>query len=158
VQITSAGSEREVPLEDLFVDYYTTTLHPGEIITSVRIPPLAPHTGSAYLKFLPRTADDYATVGVAATVTIDPEAESCQECRIALGCVGSTTLRATEAEVLLRGQRSGPELFKEAAAAAERITDPISDARGSAEYKRAMIGVFVRRALERVWTQALQRR
>ena len=72
-----------------------------------------------------------------------------------MGCVGVTPLRAHAAEDLLRGQQRTDALLREAAAAAQQVTDPISDTRGSADYKRAMAGVFVRRALEQAWQQAL---
>jgi CO/xanthine dehydrogenase FAD-binding subunit len=128
---------------------------PDELVTEAVVPVLAPHSGSVYLKFLPRTADDYATVGVAATVTLDPASGTCRDCRIAMGCVASTPVRAPEAEALVRGQRLTPELARDAGVLAQRVTDPLSDARGSADYKRAMAGVFVRRALERAWQRAL---
>jgi len=154
VQLTSVDGRREVPLTDFFTDYYETVLRPDELLTAIRVPIPPPHTGSAYVKFLPRTADDYATVGVAATVRLDPATGTCQDCRIALGSVGSTPLRALQAEGVVRGQRLTPALLREAGAVAQQQTDPISDTRGSAEYKRAMAGVFVRRALEQAWRHA----
>jgi carbon-monoxide dehydrogenase medium subunit len=155
VQLTSAGGSREVPLEAFFTDYYETVLRPDELLTAIHVPLPQPHTGSVYVKFLPRTADDYATVGVAATVRLEPTTATCQDCRIAMGSVGSTPLRAHQAEALVRGQQLSPELLREAGAAAQQHTDPISDARGSAAYKRAMSGTFVRRALAQAWQQAL---
>jgi len=155
VQLASVSGSRDVPLTDFFTDYYETVLRPDELLTAIRIPLPQPHTGSAHVKFLPRTADDYATVGVAATIRLDPATGTCQDCRIALGSVGSTPLRALPAEGVVRGQRLTPELLHEAGAVAQQQTDPISDTRGSADYKRAMAGVFVRRALEQAWQQAL---
>jgi len=155
VQLASVSGSRDVPLTDFFTDYYETVLRPDELLTAIRIPLPQPHTGSAHVKFLPRTADDYATVGVAATIRLDPATGTCQDCRIALGSVGSTPLRALPAEGVVRGQRLTPELLREAGAVAQQQTDPISDTRGSADYKRAMAGVFVRRALEQAWQQAL---
>jgi carbon-monoxide dehydrogenase medium subunit len=72
-----------------------------------------------------------------------------------MGCVGVTPLRAPQAEALVRGQQRTDELLREAGTAAQEITDPLSDTRGSASYKRAMAGVFVRRALAQAWDQAL---
>lgn len=155
VQMASATGQREVPLADFFTDYYETVLRPDELLTGLRIPLPPAHTGSAHLKFLPRTADDYATVGVAATVQVDPATGRCQECRIALGSVASTPLRARQAEAVVRGQALSPALLQEAGAVAQQQTDPINDTRGSASYKRAMAGVFVRRALEQAWQRAL---
>jgi aerobic carbon-monoxide dehydrogenase medium subunit len=154
VQLTAVTGRREVELAEFFTDYYETVREPDELATEVIVPIPKPHSGSVYLKFLPRTADDYATVGVAASVGLDPATGTCQECRIAMACVAPTPVRAREAETLVRGQRLTPELAREAGAAAQRLTDPISDFRGSADYKRAMAGVFVRRALEQAWRRA----
>jgi carbon-monoxide dehydrogenase medium subunit len=154
VQLAAVTGRREVELAEFFTDYYETVREPDELATEVIVPVPKPHSGSVYLKFLPRTADDYATVGVAATVCLDPATGACQDCRIAMACVAPTPVRAREAETLVRGQRLTPELAREAGAAAQRLTDPISDFRGSADYKRAMAGVFVRRALEQAWERA----
>jgi aerobic carbon-monoxide dehydrogenase medium subunit len=155
VRLTSTAGMREVALGEFFTDYYETVRRPDELVTDVIVPTPKPHSGSVYVKFLPRTADDYATVGVAATVTIDPATETCQDCRIAMGCVASTPVRAQGAEAVVRGQRLTAALAREAGAQAQQVTDPISDVRGSAEYKRAMAGVFVRRALDQAWQRAL---
>jgi carbon-monoxide dehydrogenase medium subunit len=155
VQLRSAHGQRDVALEQFFTDYYETVLAPGELVTEVRIPLPKPHTGSVYLKFLPRTADDYATVGVAASVQVDPATGACTDCRIAMGCVGLTPLRARQAEDVVRGQTMTEALLREAGAAAQQVTDPLSDVRGSASYKRSMAEVYVRRALGQAWQQAL---
>jgi carbon-monoxide dehydrogenase medium subunit len=155
VQLRSAHGQREVALEQFFTDYYETVLEPGELVTEVRVPLPKPNTGSVYLKFLPRTADDYATVGVAASVQVDPATGSCADCRIAMGCVGLTPLRARQAEDVVRGQTMSEALLREAGAAAQQVTDPLSDVRGSASYKRSMAAVYVLRALGQAWQQAL---
>ena len=87
--LTSAGSQRTVSVEDLFIDYYETDLLPGEILTGVVIPTLPPGSVGVFLKFLPRTADDYGTVTVAAVVALG-EDNICREVRIVLGSVGVT--------------------------------------------------------------------
>ena len=155
VRLATTTGTREVPLDAFFTDYYETVRQPDELVSEVVVPVPAPHSGSVYLKFLPKTADDYATVGVAASVTVDPRTQTCVDCRIAMGCVASTPVRAPEAEAVVRGERLTQALAQEAGALAQRRTDPISDARGSADYKRAMAGVFVRRALEQAWQRAL---
>jgi carbon-monoxide dehydrogenase medium subunit len=147
VVLTSASGQRVVPVEELFIDYYETDVHPGEILTSVLVPPAPAGSGAAYLKFLPRTADDYATVSVAAVVT-PGEGNICQEARIALGSVGVTPVHATEAEDLLRGRPLTEENIRAAAAAVKDAVDPLDDYRGSAEYKRDMAEVFTRRAIQ----------
>jgi carbon-monoxide dehydrogenase medium subunit len=149
VKATSANGSRVIPLDDFFADYYETVLNPDEIITELFVPKLPANTGAAYLKFLPRTADDYATVSAAAVLSLDKSKKTISDVRIALGSVGVTPIRATAAEALLRGQPVKPEAFAEAAEKAKEAVDPVSDFRGSAGYKKEMAGVFVRRALEK---------
>src|SRR3989475_3519973 len=149
VKATSANGSRVIPLDEFFTDYYETVLNPDEIITEVFVPKLPPNSGSAYLKFLPRTADDYATVSAAAVLTLDKSKKKISDVRIALGSVGTTPIRAKDAEALLRGQPVKPEAFREAAEEAKEAVDPVTDFRGSAGDKKATAGVFVRRALEK---------
>jgi len=148
VKATSANGSRLVPLDGFFTDYYETVLKPDEVITEIFVPRLPPDSGGAFLKFLPRTADDYATVSAAAVLTLDKARKTFTEVRIALGSVGTTPIRAREAEAILRGQPVKAEALREAAEKAKQLVDPVSDFRGSAAYKREMAGVFVRRALE----------
>jgi len=149
VKATSGNGSRVIPLDGFFKDYYETVLNPDEIITELFVPKIAPNTGAAYIKFLPRTADDYATVSAAAVLTLDKNRKNVADVRIALGSVGVTPIRATEAEAVLRGQPLKPEAFAEAGEKAKAMVDPVSDFRGSAGYKRDMAAVFVRRALEK---------
>jgi carbon-monoxide dehydrogenase medium subunit len=149
VKATSAKGSRTIPLDEFFKDYYETVLGPDEIITEVMVPKLAPNTGAAYIKFLPRTADDYATVSAAAVLTLDKANKTIADVRIALGSVGVTPIRATAAEDLLRGQPLKTDAFAAAGEKAKEAVDPVSDFRGSAAYKKDMAAVFVRRALEK---------
>ena len=147
VVLSSAkGEQRIVPAEELFLDYFETDVRPGEIITGLIVPPAPVGSGTAYLKFLPRTADDYATVSVAAVVAPD-EAGNCGDIRIVLGSVGLTPIRATAAEDALRGQLLTDDNIRAAAGLVPDVVDPLDDHRGSAEYKREMAGVFTRRAV-----------
>jgi carbon-monoxide dehydrogenase medium subunit len=156
VKATSANGSRVLPLDGFFTDYYETVLNPDEIITELFIPKVAPNTGAAYLKFLPRTADDYATVSAAAVLTLDKNLKTINDVRIALGSVGTTPIRATAAEAVLRGQPVKAEAFAEAGEKAKEAVDPISDFRGSAGYKKEMAAVFVRRALEKALADVRQ--
>ena len=149
VKATSANGSRVIPLDTFFTDYYETVLNPDEIITELFVPKLPGNSGAAYLKFLPRTADDYATVSAAAVLTLDKNKKIIADARIALGSVGTTPIRATAAEAVLRGQPLKAEAFVEAGEKAKEAVDPVSDFRGSAGYKKEMAAVFVRRALER---------
>jgi carbon-monoxide dehydrogenase medium subunit len=155
VEIRGTRGSRELQLGEFFRDYYETALEPGEVVTAVTVPSALPAaSGAAFLKFLPRTADDYATVAVAAIVTLEPDGERCRAARIALGSVGVTPLRAGAAEALLSGQRLGESLLQAAGEAVKEAVDPLSDHRGSAAYKREMAAVMVKRALGQAWEAA----
>lgn len=143
----SKRGQREIPVEQFFTGYYETALEPGEIVTHLVIPRPSPTLKTAYIKFLPRTADDYPTVAAAAAVDVAADGRIA-DARIALNAVGPTVVRAREAEAILRGQVPSQELFRAAAATVPPLTDPISDLRGSANYKRRMAEVFTRRVLE----------
>ena len=145
--MTSISGDRVVPLENFFIDYYETDVQPGEVLTSVLVPHPPLGSGSVYLKFLPRTADDYGTVSVAAIVSIEQDG-TCKDVRIVLGSVGVTAIRAAEAEEALRGKALTDENIRAAAALFKNAVDPLDDFRGSAEYKTDRAEVFARRAVE----------
>ncbi len=145
--MTSKSGGRVVPLENLFIDYYETDVQPGEVMTSVLVPQAPAGSGSVYLKFLPRTADDYGTVSVAAVVSKEQDG-TCQDIRIVLGSAGVTPIRAKKTEDALRGRPLIDENIRAAAALVKDAVDPLEDFRGSAEYKTDMAEVFARRAIE----------
>ncbi len=151
--LSSTGGQRVAPVEDLFLDYFETDVQPGEILTSVLVPPAPVGSGAVYLKFLPRTADDYATVSVAAIVT-PGEGNTCNDLKLVLGASGVTPIRAKAAEDLLRGQPLSDENIRACAAAVKDEVDPLDDFRGSADYKRDMAEVFARRAIEQALSAA----
>ena len=153
VTLVSSQGERTAALEDFLVDYYETDVRSGEVLTEVNIPAIPAGAGAAYLKFLPRTADDYATVAAAAVITPGP-GNVCQEARIALGAVGTTAVHATGAEDALRGQPLTDEVIRAAAATVRDVVDPLEDYRGSADYKREMAEVFTRRAIQQALANA----
>jgi carbon-monoxide dehydrogenase medium subunit len=146
VVATSTAGERAIAVDELFVDVFTTSLRPGEIITSVRLPALAAGTRATYLKFLPRTADDYATVSVAAALRLANDG-TVADVRVALGAAGPTPIRARSAEDALRGARPDAKRIADAAARVETDIEPFDDVRGSAAYKREMARVWTERAL-----------
>src|SRR5579884_222080 len=152
VQVVGPNGPRTIPLDEFFVDYYENALAPGEVLTHIDIPAPPPRQAQAFSKFLPRSVDDYATVAVAVCRRRAPNGR-CEEAHIELGSVGPTPLRARAAEAILRGQELTEAVLREAGAAAAAECDPLSDIRGSAEYKREMVKVWlvrtVRRALER---------
>ncbi|HEY7065954.1 MAG TPA: xanthine dehydrogenase family protein subunit M [Chloroflexota bacterium] len=152
-RLRSASGDREVPLQGFFLDYYETDVQPGEVLTEIVVPEQPRGAGWSWVKFLPRTADDYATVSVACLVSVDKGTNRCADARIALGSAATTPVRADQAEAALKSQELTPESLREAAQLVAGQVDPISDFRGSSDYKRDMAVVWTRRALE----QALQR-
>jgi len=152
VHLCSQKGTREVSVSDLFTGYYETVIQPDELVTEVFIPEQPSGSGSVFIKFLPQTHDDYATVAVAARVTL--QNERIGDARVALGAAASTPLRAKVVEEALRGQAPTPDVLRDAAALVASLVDPIPDFRGSANYKRDMAVVFVRRALAQAVTRA----
>jgi aerobic carbon-monoxide dehydrogenase medium subunit len=152
VRLVSSRGERTLPVAELFTDYYETVIQSGELLTEVIVPIQPPAARAVYLKFLPRTEDDYATVAVAALAEMDDG--TCRQVRIALGAAGPTPIQATRSEQMLAGQSPGPELIRRAADAVSEQVDPLTDFRGPADYKRDMAVVFTRRALERILSGA----
>jgi carbon-monoxide dehydrogenase medium subunit len=136
--------ERTIPIDEFFQGPFTTSLEPTEIATEIRIPDPGPRTGGAYLK-LERKVGDFATVGVAAQLTLDNGRIG--RAGVALTAVGPTNLRATAAEEALVGGEPGDDAFREAAERAAEAAQPHDDVRGTAEYKRSVVRVFTERAL-----------
>lgn len=154
VTLTAASGTRTLPVAELFLDYFDTDVRAGEIITGLTIPPVPAGAETAFIKFLPRTADDYATVSAAAVIAPDG-AGNCRAARVALGSVGLTPLRARAVEDALQGRPLTADNIAAAAAAVSDLVDPLDDHRGSAEYKREMAVVFTRRAVEQAANAAL---
>jgi carbon-monoxide dehydrogenase medium subunit len=148
--IKKGGGERTVPVTELFTDYYETVIQPGELLSEVIVPVQPSNAKAVYLKFLPRTADDYATVAVAALAQMSNGTVS--HLRVALGAAGPTPVHATAVESALQGQGVSDAAIRAAAEAVAGQVDPLDDFRGSSGYKRDMAVVFTRRALERVLT------
>lgn len=142
----SKRGERTIPIDRLFTGYYETVLAPDEIVTEILVPQQPAGSGTAFLKFLPATQDDYATVSVAARIVLDGKG-AIARARLALGAAAMVPVRATAVEAALSGKAANEKSFREAAPLVLEAIDPIADFRGSAEYKRKMAVVHVRRAL-----------
>ena len=151
ITLASLKGERRVPLERFFLDYYQTDLRAGEILTEIRVPPPAKGLRWCHIKFLPRSQEDFATVGVALTLRL--QGERCEDIRVALNSAAPTILRAKRAEAVVRGQTVTDGLAREMAEVAATEVDPMEDNRGSAEYKRELVKVLVRRAAQQALRQ-----
>jgi aerobic carbon-monoxide dehydrogenase medium subunit len=152
VLLRSQAGERRLPLDEFFVGYLTTRLQPAEMVAAIHLPPLASGTRAVYLKFLPRTQDDYATVSVGATARFDPDGR-CRDLRVALGGVAGTPVHARPVADALRGELLSDERIDAAAELVLDLVDPADDARGSAAYKRRMARVWTARALKHLRDQ-----
>jgi aerobic carbon-monoxide dehydrogenase medium subunit len=142
----STGGEREIAVEDLVVGPFTTSLEPNELITEVRVPDPGERAGGTYLK-LERRVGDYATVGVAVHLSFDNGTVG--RAGIALTAVGPRNLRARRAEEALAGRALDDDAIGEAGRLAAEEAEPRDDERGSADYKRNVVRVFVERGLRK---------
>ena len=144
--IISPRGSREVPLEKFFVGPGRTVLEGDEILMEIIVPPPAPRSHSSYLRFIPREEMDIAVVGVGSMVSLY-ENGTCSTARVALASVAPTPVRAFHAESILEGNPPTTILVEEAARNAVLDSSPISDVRGSAEYRKNLVEVLTSRTL-----------
>ena len=145
LKLISQKGERTVNIEDFFTGPNETVLSDGEILQEIQVPNLPPNSKGRYLKLAPRRSMDLAIVGVA--VVVVPEDGICKDIRIALGAVAPTPIRVKKAEDTLKGQGFNDEVIERAAQIAAEESHPIDDHRASAEYRRDMVKVLTRRAI-----------
>ncbi len=143
--IAGPRGERRVPLRDFFTGVHRTVLEPNELLVALSVPDPGTGSGGCYLRHTPRRELDIAVVGVASQMTIADGV--CRKARIALAAVAPTPVHATAAERHLEGQRLTPERIEQAAVLAVEAAKPISDQRGSAEFRRHLVRVLTRRTL-----------
>ena len=153
--ITGPDGHRTIPIEELFVDFYTTSLAEDEILTQVVIPPLPARSGVEYIRFSSSSVVDKPSAGVAVRLTLDTGGETVETARIVLGCVGATPVRARKAEALIAGKQLTSQLAEEAGSIASQECSPTSDLRGSEQYKRAIVRTLVKRAAAKAYERAL---
>ena len=146
IRLVSATGERTMPLEEFFVGSAHSVLAHGEILTEVTIPDQTA-TGSTYIKFGLRRSGALAVAGAAAAVTV--EQGTVQEARIVLASAAPTLLRARQAEEYLRGKNPSDEVLARAGELAQEESRPRDSIRGSAEYRRNLVGVLTKRALRK---------
>ncbi len=146
VVVWSPKGERRTPLESFFTGVRATVLQPGELVTAVFIPTPAPGSGSAYERFALRNGNAIAVAGVAATVTLD-RGETVKDARVALAAVSPIPKLVEGAHDALVGKPIDEATLDAAAKAAVAAAQPITDVRGTAEYRRDIVAVLARRAI-----------
>ena len=156
-EVTGPQGTRRVAVREFCTGPGATVLAPEELLVALHVPSPAPRSGAAYLRFTTRKEMDIAVVGVGAWLRLSEDLARIEEARIALGAVGPTPLVADEASAALIGCASDDEVvFMEAARLAQQVARPISDTRGTAAQRRHLVGVLVRRALQRGVARARQ--
>jgi len=151
VLLCSVRGERRLDLASFLTGPGVTAREPDELMSRIEVPPPPPETGFAYHRISARSRVDMAAASAAAKVTMD--GDRCAEARIVMGSCGPTALRARRAEALLTGQALTEERIREAGRLAAGESQPITDVRASAEWRRLVLAVLVQRAI----TQAVGR-
>jgi aerobic carbon-monoxide dehydrogenase medium subunit len=149
IKARSAKGEREISVANLFKGFYETALAPDEILTELIVPDAAPGSRSIYLKYVSRSSEDRPCAGMAATLETQADG-NCKELRLVAGAVAEVPQEVASAEEQARGRRLTDPLIEEIAGAYADAIEPLSDLRGSAWYRKQIIGVLARRALQQV--------
>ncbi len=150
--LRSLKGERRLPLNQFFKGPGLTAMEHGEIMTSIHVPAPSPGSGASYKRVSCRCGVDIAAVGVGVMAVFD--GKSCKEAGIVLGAVAPVPLRAIKTEGLMQGREWTPELMQQGGDQAAEEAKPISDVRASAEWRKRMVAVLTRRALEEAQERA----
>lgn len=150
IKIVSIDNEKVVGLDKFFTGPNSTILNRGEVLTEIIVPREVEQFKGLYMKFGPRKAMDIGMVNVAILLHTDSEGRLCEKIRIALGAVAPTPIRAKQAEDLLNGQALDFDLINQAAEVASGETNPISDFRASADYRRELVRTLVARGIHSI--------
>ena len=153
LELCGQDSARTVAADSFITGPRETALRPGELVRAIHVPALPPRTATIFLKAGRRKAMEISVVGVAVRLTLAPDRDVIEIGRIALNAVAPRPLRAYGAESALTGRPLTPELLDEAADRAVAVTEPISDVRASADFRRHLTRVMVRQALAQCWQQ-----
>ena len=149
VKAKSVRGEREIPVTQLFKGFYETALAPDEIMTELIVPDPAPGSRSAYLKYISRSSEDRPCVGMAAVVESEADGR-CKELRLVAGAVAEIPQEIESAEAMARGKHLTHPLIEEIAEAYAAGIEPLADLRGSSWYRKQVIRVMARRAIQQV--------
>ncbi|MBA4390013.1 MAG: xanthine dehydrogenase family protein subunit M [Syntrophus sp. (in: bacteria)] len=147
VVLMRKGKERELPLDDFFVGPGQTKIKPTEILVKIIVDDPPPFTGWDYVKLMHRNALEIAIVAVAVRITLDSPDGIIKDARVILSAVAAKAIHAVSAEKILIGEKPTAKLFARAASLASTDCTPITDIRGGAEYRCAMVETLTNRAL-----------
>lgn len=154
VLVAGPKGTREVAAEDFCTAPGRNVLQPGELVVSLVLPPPAPRSGSAYERFIPRNEMDIAVVGAASWLQLSASGDKIEAARIAVGAVAPTPKFAEAASKSLIGQAPTEAAFEKAGEFARQVASPITDMRGTAEYRTHLVGVLVKRTMQKAWERA----
>lgn len=146
------GSERTLVASELFTGLFSTAIEPGELLVEIELPAPPPRSGTAFRE-VARRHGDFALAGVAAQVVLGTDGR-CEQARLGLVGVGDGPTRASEAEAVLRGETPSLDLFQTAATATAAALDPPGDLHASAAYRRHLVEMLTRQALELAFARA----
>ena len=146
-KVRSVRGEREIPLSEFFKGFYETALTADEILTELIVPDLPRGSRSVYLKYISRSSEDRPCVGMAAVLESQPD-RTCKELRLVAGAVSETPQEFAGAGAMARGKHLTDSLIEEIAEACSSGVEPLSDLRGSAWYRKQIIRVMARRAIQ----------
>jgi carbon-monoxide dehydrogenase medium subunit len=145
VRLQGPGGCRTVPVTEFFTGFYETALHEAEVLTRIDVPAMPAGARWRYLKWTPRAQEDKALVGLAAMLVLD--GRRCRVARLAVGGVGASPVVLARAEQALEGQELDDAAIARAADTAAGEVEPMDDLQGTAEYRRDMLRVWVRRVV-----------
>ena len=143
--IASPDGTREVATEDFVTGVGTNVLSPREFLVGFKIPRPKGRTADAYLRFIPRTEMDIAVCGAGVALTLD-DSGTCTAAKVAIGAVAVTALPVPDAAAALIGTKVDDDALAAAAAASSALARPITDKRGTVEYRKKVVGVLTKRA------------
>lgn len=146
-QIAGPQGQREVSAAEFCTAPGKNVLQPGELLVSLKFPPPKPKSCAAYQRFIPRNEMDIAVAGAAVWVQLDEEGETIESSRIALAAIAPTPVLATDAMDYLSGKPASEETYTQAGDLARKAAQPISDMRGTLEYRVHLAGVLTKRML-----------
>lgn len=143
--ILGPSGRRTVAVEDFVTGVQTNVLEKDEVLVEIKVPRPAPKSADAYLRFIPRTEMDIAVAGAGVNITLDSDG-TCSAARVAIGAVAPTALLVPEAAEALIGTKLEEEALHAAGEAASAASKPITDRRGTIEFRKHIVGVLTRRA------------